>query len=134
MLPLLALRKDREWRVRQRVHDTLQQVCAMVDTVTFGAAAWLDCSAACTLQDLDVTDLDIPLPALQRLFIAADTHDFYLVERFMTYAVNIIGQQRLKDQVDVHIYGDPDKIQQNLLHNFQHLCKHVISHDDIAQS
>jgi hypothetical protein len=62
--------------------------------------------------------------------VYAESYDFYLVERFLTYGIDYIGQDHLKKEVDVHIYGDPEKLQQNLRNNFTNLCKSITVHEE----
>ncbi len=77
----------------------------------------------------DVSDLSFPFIRLQRLILDAATHDPRRVERFLTYAVNAIGQRKLKESVDVHIYGDPAQLQANMRNNFDNLFRRVEQHD-----
>ena len=73
----------------------------------------------------DVTELTIPISKLKWIGIHAETYDFHLVERFITYAVNYIGQEHLKEHVGVDIHGDPDKLHPNLRNSLKNLCKSV---------
>jgi hypothetical protein len=77
------------------------------------------------LKNPESAELTIPMSSLKRIIIHTDTYDFHLVERFITYAVNYIGQEYLKEHVDVFIYDDPDKLHPNLRNNLENLCKCV---------
>jgi hypothetical protein len=46
----------------------------------------------------------------------------------MTYAINAIGQQHLKQHVAVHIYGDPDALHANLRNSFENVCHAIEKH------
>jgi hypothetical protein len=110
---------------REAATTTLASLYALVDGVTFGACLPSNQSQYFTLHNPDVTDLIFPMSQLKRILIATDTYDFFLVERFMTYAVNFIGRKHLKKQVEVHLYGDPDILHRNLRNMFMNLCKSV---------
>jgi hypothetical protein len=81
-----------------------------------------------TIQNPEVSHREIPCNNLRHIIVYTATYEFHQVERFLTYVVNAIGQQRLKKQVDVHIYGEPEHLQRNLLNNFANLCKQVYVH------
>ena len=81
------------------------------------------------LKNPESAELTIPMSSLKRIVIHTDTYNFHLVERFITYAVNYIGQKHLKKKVEVHIYGDPEKLHPNLRNSFENLCKRVDVHE-----
>ena len=81
----------------------------------------------------DVLTLTIAMPVLKRINIHTKTYDFYQVERFITYAVNYVGQKHLKEHVEVHVYGDPDKLHPNLRNSLENLCKCVEVHEMIQE-
>lgn len=56
--------------------------------------------------------------------------DFHQVERFITYAANFIGQDYLKQRVEVHLYGKPEQLHSNLRNSFQNLCHSIHLHDE----
>lgn len=99
-----------------------------IETVVFGNKIPIEVSARTTWQNPDSTNFMLPLKHLQQIAVYPATYDFHLLERFLTYAVNYIGQKQLKKQVTVHIHGDPDALDQNLRNNFEHLCKEVVVH------
>ena len=83
---------------------------------------------AATLPNLDLSEFTISMSRLERIEIYTETYDFHLVERFITYAVNYIGQGYLKNNVEVHIYGDQNKLHPNLRNSLENLCKCVEVH------
>lgn len=110
---------------REEATTTLASLYALVDGVIFGAHQPSDQSQRFTLHNPDVADLIFPMSQLERILIATDTYDFFLVERFMTYAANFIGRKHLKKQVEVHLHGNPDTLHRNLRNMFTNLCKSV---------
>lgn len=78
----------------------------------------------------EVSELTASMSKLKKIEIHAETYDFHLVERFITYAVNYIGQKHLREQVEVHIHGDPDKLHSNLRNSLENLCKCVEVHEE----
>ena len=78
----------------------------------------------------DSSELTLPLAQLKQIVVDSETYNFHLVERFLTYAIDHIGQDYLKKNVDAHIYGDPEKLQQNLRNNFTNLCKSITVHEE----
>lgn len=52
-------------------------------------------------------------------------YDFHLVERFLTYALNTIGQNYLRTCVNVYLSGDPEQLHPNLRNTLTNLCKRV---------
>lgn len=71
----------------------------------------------------DLFALTIPLRRLKEVVIHSETYDFHLVERFLTYAVNYLGQDYLKRNVEMFLVGPPEKLHPNLRNNLTHLCK-----------
>lgn len=102
--------------------------CYLVQRIIFGDLRLAQNDSERTIQNPDVTRFAIPFVALQEVIIDAATYDFHQVERFLTYAVNYIGQEYLKEQVEVHIYGDPEQLQPNLRNSLANLCKSVTVH------
>jgi hypothetical protein len=70
----------------------------------------------------------LPLDNLKQVIVYTDSYDFHLLERFLTYTVNYIGQKDLKKDVEVHIYGDAEQLPDNIRNNFANLCDEVIYH------
>ncbi len=105
-----------------------KQVDIAIETILFGALSSNTCHPLTTLKNPDVSELAVPMNRVRHVFIDTETYDFYQVERFLTYAVNYIGQKHLKKHVNVHIYGDPDKLHPNLRNTLTNLCKRVYVH------
>lgn len=76
----------------------------------------------------DVSTTTVPMPCLAQIVIDADTFHFHALERFLTYAINQLGQPYLKKHVTVHVYGDSEKLPPNLRNNLTTLCKHFYIH------
>jgi len=108
--------------------EALKKIYASIDAVIFGHAEFKPLNARTILLNPDVTELAMSMSNLQRVVIHTKTYNFHLVERFITYAVNYIGQKHLKEHVEVNIYGDPDKLHPNLRNGFENLCKCVEVH------
>jgi hypothetical protein len=62
------------------------------------------------------------LPSLQRLVIEVETCDLYALERFLTFAVNTVGQRHLKKKVTAYLCGDLAEKSQNLSNALSNLC------------
>lgn len=105
--------------------DILTFHCHSVERIIFGVCQVPEPGSSMTLQNPDVSTLTTPFFHLKHVDVYAETYDFHQVERFLTYAVNYIGQEYLKKHVEVHIYGDTEKLEPNLYNNFQNLCKGV---------
>ena len=111
----------------QTVQDLLKEHCEpthVVERIVFGSRATPDHIEPTTLHDPELQDFRLPLPHLKRILIHADTYDFHLVERFVTYAVNYIGQAALK-QVEVEVAGDPTQLHPNLRNTLAQLCNTI---------
>jgi hypothetical protein len=108
----------------------LKKIYASIDTVLFGYAEFKPLDLWTILLNPDATELTMSMSNLQRVVIHTETYNFHLVERFITYAVNYIGQKHLKEHVEVHIYGDPDRLHPNLRNSFENLCKHIEMHEE----
>lgn len=126
---------DKNWYVRDRAVKIIRNICASIDTIIFGKDTIKVLNQvlnqAATLPNLDLSEFTISMSRLERIVIYTETYDFHLVERFITYAVNYIGQEYLKEHVEVHVYGDPDKLHPNLRNSFKNLCKCVEVHERI---
>lgn len=113
--------------------DTLQTLvrfrCHEIEQIVFGktrpagVAQWFP-----TLFNPDVSALTLPFWRLQRIVIIAKDYDFRLVERFLIYALNVIGQGHLKLAVEVVIYGVRSGVQTNLYNNLMNTCAQVTFH------
>lgn len=125
---LTSILRESNDELRKDAQEAIERIYTQkIETVFFGKGELKVRNERSLLRNPDMETLLIPLSNLKRLAIHADTHDFHLLERFQTYAVNHIGRQ-LKEQVEVHIYGDPKKLHSNLRNSFQHICKAVNVH------
>jgi hypothetical protein len=121
--------------------NTLTQLfsfqCHATESIIFGDSQISYHGVSRPLYNPDVSTLAIPFIQLKRLGIQTETYDFHLVEYFLTYAINTIDRIYLKHHVDVHIYGNIEKLHPNLRNNFITLCKsvylHTASHNDVIQ-
>ncbi len=113
--------------------ETLQNVfafrCHQVEQVVFGAALPRDMLPSVSLLNPDVSDLHVPFWRLTRIVVVMQEYNFHLVERFVTYVVNALGQKYLKTSVDVEIYGDPAELHPNLRNSLTNLCRNVTVKD-----
>ncbi len=150
--PLKRLLRDRDAAVRNSAAATLKKIYASIDFVIFGQGKF-NLKRGKTLHNFDAaepvmpkpdykqslqiypsevlpdaSEFTIPLSRLRRIVIQTGTYDFRLVERFITYAVNYLDRKHLKEQIEVHIYGDPEKLHPNLRNTFENLCKCVRVH------
>jgi hypothetical protein len=102
--------------------------CHEIEVISFGTPSPQHEASATSLLNPDVLSLMTPFYHLKRINIYVETYDFYLVERFLTYAVNYIGQTYLRQTVEINIYGNVEQLHSNLYHNFKNLCKEVYLH------
>jgi hypothetical protein len=122
---LSGLLKDKNRYDREDLTDILEDICCSTEAIAFGSPDVLN-----NYFSPDVSELTLPMSSLKRIEIHTETYDFYQVERFITYAVNYIGQQHLKNHVEVHIYDDPAKLHPNLRNSLENLCKNVDVHEE----
>lgn len=115
--------------IRNYSSETLKAILMLIDTVIFGIGEF-DIFDQHIWYNPDVSELTASMSKLKKIEIHAKTYDFHLVERFITYAVNYIGQEYLKEHVEVHIHGDPDKLHPNLRNTFKNLCKSIDVHEE----
>jgi len=100
-----------------------------IETIIFGSTTSTAYSSRTAWYNPDSSELTLPLSHLKQIVVYPETYNFFLLERFLSYAVNYIGQKYLRKKVEVHIYGDPDKLQENLHNNFTNLYKDVVVHN-----
>jgi HEAT repeat protein len=124
--PLIKIANDKDRNIREHVADTLTKILACIKITVFGDLHVKDARQDITLCNPNVAELTVRMQELEHIVLHTPTYDFHQVERFMTYAVNYIGQEYLKKHVVVHIYGDPDKLHPNLRNSFENLCKQVV--------
>ena len=66
--------------------------------------------------------------SLKRIVLHTETYDFHLAERFVTYAINALGQKHLRKHVEVNIYGNSEHIHVNLWNTIRNLFHHIHIH------
>jgi HEAT repeat protein len=121
-LPLLT---EENSFIREQAGQLLHPLFALIETVVFGSLPLESLDPRTTLWNLETVNLTMMMPALSTIIIQADTYDFYQVERFLTYVVNYLGQDYVKHQVKVHLYGHPYSLHPNLRNNLEHLFERV---------
>jgi hypothetical protein len=112
----------------KHLSDIIAFRCHSIEHITFGTSSLNNTDPYTTLHNPDVSDLTFPFVHLKQVVIDSETYDFHQAERFLTYAVNYIGQDYLKEHVEVAVYGDPEKLHPNLRNSFDNLCKRVQVH------
>lgn len=105
-----------------------KEVDVDVETIIFGTTPSKKSPSPHTVYNPDMSTFTLPMPHVKQVSIHTDTYDFHQLERFLTYAVNYMGQKPLKKQVGVHIYGDPEKLHPNLHNSLTNLCNCVYLH------
>ncbi len=123
--PLLSFANDTNVRVRRYIHDMLAQACTQVKTIVFGKHSEEASDPKTMVANIEVSTLTPAFTKLQQIRIDADTYDVLVVERFLTYAVNVLGEKFLKKNVTVHIIGNAERIHPNVVNAFSNLCKAV---------
>jgi hypothetical protein len=126
--PLMQVFHDQTSFLRGEAEIALQKIYALIEIAIFRGVEIKDFAPRTTLLNPEVSTVIMPMSALEKIEIHAESYDFHQVERFITYAVNYIGQERLKEHIEVHIYGDLDKLHPNLRNTFKNLCKCVEVH------
>ena len=105
---------------------TLTFQCHRIEQIYFGTR-WVsqDCNKKTVLYNPDVSPLTIPFVRLNTVVIDVGTYDFRLIEKFLTYGVNYLGQAYLRNRVAVHVYGELHQLQPNLRNALTNLCQSV---------
>lgn len=115
-------------RLVTHLAEILKFHCHIVERIVFGSSFTMHHAPYTTLHNPDVLELTFPFVHLKQVCIHTDTYEFHQVERFLTYAVNYIGQEYLKTQVTVHLYGDTAQLHPNLRNSVTNLCRSVQIH------
>ncbi len=68
------------------------------------------------------------MPNLSCLRIHIPTASVSHLEQFLTYAVSYVGQKRLKQHVDVELFGNPEALHPNIRNNLTNLCRNISIH------
>ncbi len=96
-----------------------------VERIVFGASPDDNDSRSFTLYNPDFSTCRLPLRNLKYLIIQPATCQFHTIERFLTYAINYIGQTPLKHSVDVYVDGKLEQLHPNLRNGLTNLCRRV---------
>jgi hypothetical protein len=112
----------------QHLGEILTFRCQSVEHIIFGTGIDASSDVVPTLSNPDVSTLTAPFVHLNTLSIEADTYELPCVERFITYAVNVMGRAYLKQCVEVRIYGHAGHVHPNLLKTLTELCQHISYH------
>jgi hypothetical protein len=99
--------------------------CQSVQRILFGSLSFPEDDPSRTLRNPDVSTLTFPFVHLRTVIIETATYDVHSIERFLTYAVNMLGQTYLRNHVDVQIYGDWDDLPPHLKNSLTNLCRKV---------
>ncbi len=128
-LPDLIVRSaDKDRTIRGTANTLLTELLSSVKIVIFGDIHVKDARKRITFTNPDVEALTIPMKHLEHLVVHIQSYDFHRLERFLTYAVNYVGQQHLKHNVVVHIYGNTEDLHPNLLNTLKNACKETDFH------
>ncbi|ODS34707.1 MAG: heat repeat-containing PBS lyase [Candidatus Scalindua rubra] len=109
--------------IANRHWEKVEGICSLVTRIVFGEISTDDDETS--LKNPDVSELTIPMKNISKVIVDAETYDFHQVERFITYAVNYIGEKRLRKKVEVVIHGNPEKLHPNLRNLFKNLFREV---------
>jgi hypothetical protein len=134
-LPENILKKQVIWNIYGnplRLNTAVYQAChrcktvdVSITTVSFGKQQLLPETPKTMLSNPDVTSLTIPLPRLNQLLIHTATANVRQIEYFLTYVLSYMGQNYLKNHVDVELYGNLEQLPVNLRNNLTNLCRSV---------
>lgn len=117
-----------------RLVKTCKTVDVNITTLLFGTPSSSSSTQESIWQNPDLTDVPLPLMHVTQVIIDAATCDPRLVERFLTYAVNFYDQKYFRKHVEVHLYGDSEKLHPNLRNSLTNLCTHVSVHEEQGQN
>lgn len=128
-LPLLIARStDKDRSIRDHVAGLLTEFLSSVKIVVFGKLQVKASRKRITFKNPDVEALTLPMERLEHLVVHIPTYEFHALERFLTYAINHIGQQYLRQHVVAHLYGETTELHTNLRNTLNNLCKEVKEH------
>ncbi len=108
--------------VWENIKESIEKIYTRLTVVVFGQILIEEKNI---LKNPNALELLVPLKNLNNIIIDTETYEFVHVESFITYAVNYIGDEKLKTNVEVQIYGDPEKLHKNLRNIFFNLFKKV---------
>jgi HEAT repeat protein len=127
-MPLLRLLEDSDTDVRRDAAKALKQVSQLVHVVMFGDEVRPAYRPQHTLCNLEVSNLTESLPQLQCIVIETASCDRYQVERFLSYALNALGQPYFKHVVEAEVYGNPQHLPDHFQNLLTNICKAVHIH------
>jgi len=122
--PLIKELSNGDSDFQEEAQRALKSLCDPVTTIVFGQSVPED-ELRTIFKDPEVSDLTMPLQSLNKIIIHMSAFDFRKIERFVTYALNHIGREHLKNNVEVYIHGDCKKLPPNLRNLFEGLFKNV---------
>lgn len=124
-----SLTDDEARALVTEIGDMVALRCHVVEWVIFAAGVVppVDMPVKIWLNP-ETERLTTPCPHLQKIIILAAAHDFHRLERFVTYAINALGQNYLKHVVTVQVYGEADELLPNLRNMLSNLCREVVYH------
>ncbi len=122
---LIARSTDKERGIRDFAANLLTTLLSSVKIVVFGDIHITEDRKRITFQNPDVEALNVPMENLEHIVVHVETYEFHRLERFLTYAVNYIGQNYLKHEVVAHVYGDAANLHPNLLNTLKNVCKDI---------
>jgi hypothetical protein len=102
--------------------------------VIFGTLSNLVQSAGVIQHNPDMAEVRLPMPRLQEIHIAPQTANMIALERFLTYALNSVGQTRLKRVVMVYIHGHSAQLPHHIRNSLTNLCRGVVIAPDKEQA
>ncbi len=108
-----------------RIFHKCKAVEIAIDTVRFGVFPLEETPSPTLWQHPDVLQFQLPLRRLRRIEIDADTANPIEIERFLTYALEYMGQEFLRLNVVAQLRGSPDALSKNLRNNLSNLCKRI---------
>ena len=96
-----------------------------ITTLIFGELSASSEDSQRVLRNPDLTHLTLPMPHVRQVLLDTETHDFHQVERFLTYALNYLDRDMVKEKLQVYIHGDPERLHVNLLNTLRNTCDNI---------
>lgn len=108
-----------------RIFEKCLDIQIFIETVAFGRVPCEETPSPTCWHNPDVMQFRLPLRRLRRIEIDAATAPFREIDRFLTYALEYMGQEFLRLNVTAHLRGSPDALPRNLRNNLANLCKRI---------